>query len=368
MRSLFFRYSDSRCLLRERHIMQAGYFSTAWNDIKSSQGWLKKMFLLALVMLIPIFGAITVNGYLYGWARDAAWKIKTPLPQRIFGNEDGKLYSRGFFILVLGFVLTLILGIFYAIYMGLTGASLYSIGSDSPNYGIFAGFGIVTLLFWVIYIAAAFAITFFQWVGAMRISIYGSLSAGFQLKKVWMMIRHDFGGLLRIFGMNLIVTMIVSVVFSIVGTILAVILIVPITLMISSNSASTGAVIGLILASLVLVLIITYALLIFEVWVMTLVTRALGYWTAQFDVPNWRGQDDPMPFELNQQASQYAQAQQTYQQQPPVQQQPVYQQPPIQQAPVQQPTYQQQPYQAPQSTEPSQAPNVQPPADTPKPE
>ena len=28
-----------------------------------------------------------------------------------------------------------------------------------------------------------------------------------------------------------------------------------------------------------------------------LVARALGYWTCQFDVPQWRGQDDPMPFE-----------------------------------------------------------------------
>ena len=28
-----------------------------------------------------------------------------------------------------------------------------------------------------------------------------------------------------------------------------------------------------------------------------LIARALGYWTCQFDVPQWRGQDDPMPFE-----------------------------------------------------------------------
>src|SRR5699024_6354438 len=32
--------------------------------------------------------------------------------------------------------------------------------------------------------------------------------------------------------------------------------------------------------------------------VMMVVTRAIGYWTRQFDVPAWRGQDDPMPFEL----------------------------------------------------------------------
>ena len=29
-----------------------------------------------------------------------------------------------------------------------------------------------------------------------------------------------------------------------------------------------------------------------------LAIRAVGHWTCQFDVANWRGQDDPMPFEL----------------------------------------------------------------------
>ena len=29
-----------------------------------------------------------------------------------------------------------------------------------------------------------------------------------------------------------------------------------------------------------------------------LVVRAVGQWTCQFDVANWRGQDDPMPFEI----------------------------------------------------------------------
>ena len=34
------------------------------------------------------------------------------------------------------------------------------------------------------------------------------------------------------------------------------------------------------------------------VFVEMMIVRALGYWTRQFDVPAWRGQDDPMPFEL----------------------------------------------------------------------
>ena len=77
--------------------MQIKYLSTAWNDIRQSPGWLAKALLLGLVACIPIFGWIVVYGYLYGWARDMAWGVHAPLPARIFGNEDGKLYSRGFF-------------------------------------------------------------------------------------------------------------------------------------------------------------------------------------------------------------------------------------------------------------------------------
>ncbi len=66
--------------------------------------------MLGLVSLVPIFGWIVVAGYLYGWARDIAWGVHAPLPAHVFGNEDGRLYSRGFFVLVISFVCSLIPG------------------------------------------------------------------------------------------------------------------------------------------------------------------------------------------------------------------------------------------------------------------
>ena len=88
--------------------MQAGYFRTAWADIKNSPGWFGKLCLLALILFIPVFGPIVLYGYAFGWARDMAWDVHRPMPARIFGNEDGKLYSRGFFawliLLVAGLV------------------------------------------------------------------------------------------------------------------------------------------------------------------------------------------------------------------------------------------------------------------------
>ena len=74
--------------------MEIRYFRTAWDDLRQSPGWFGKIVLLALLNLIPIFGQIVSLGYLYGWAREIAWNVHEPLPEHIFGNEDGKLYRR----------------------------------------------------------------------------------------------------------------------------------------------------------------------------------------------------------------------------------------------------------------------------------
>ncbi|MEG0503470.1 MAG: DUF4013 domain-containing protein, partial [Raoultibacter sp.] len=116
--------------------MQAGYFKTAWNDIKNTPGWFGKMMLLALIACIPIFGFIVVGGYLYGWARDIAWGVHGPMPKRIFGNEDGKLYSRGFFVVVIGFVCALLPWIMEVIMMAMTG-----FGSMTYGHAFGGGFG-----------------------------------------------------------------------------------------------------------------------------------------------------------------------------------------------------------------------------------
>ena len=66
--------------------MQAGYFTTAWQDIRNTPGWIGKLLLLALLMFIPVFGWIVAAGYLLGWARDIAWGVHGPMPARIFGK------------------------------------------------------------------------------------------------------------------------------------------------------------------------------------------------------------------------------------------------------------------------------------------
>ena len=160
--------------------MQTGYFNAAWQDIKNTPGWFGKLILLSLLSFVPIFGWLVVLGYLYGWARDIAWDVHGPMPKRIFGNEDGKLYSRGFFAMVIGFVFMLAPWVLEAVWGGVMG--LGTAWSGGRHGGVFLFVGLSTMVFSLLIIAAAFFATLFSWVGSMRMSIYGRLAAGFPVR------------------------------------------------------------------------------------------------------------------------------------------------------------------------------------------
>lgn len=299
--------------------MEKGYFSAAWGDITKSPGWFSKILRMGLLCFIPIFGVLVVYGYLYGWARDIAWNVHRPMPEKIFGNEDGNLYKRGFFILVIGFVFSLIPGAFSFLTSMVTGVSfLGAATASSAPLGV--GSLLMALVFSLAGLVLTFAVVFFYWVGAMRCALYGTLSSGFQFGKIWAMLRYDFTGLLRIFGMSLICGAVVGIAaFVLVG--LSVTLSVIFGVAFIQNEAQ-AVVFAVIILLLILILCVVSSFI--SVLITALISRALGYWTRQFQVNLWGGQEDPMPFELEQarQSQQrydaYA-AQQTYQTQNPYQ-------------------------------------------------
>ena len=288
--------------------MRIGYFKAAWTDIKSSPGWFPKLLLLGLVSLIPIFGQIVVAGYLYGWARDIAWDVKSPMPAHVFGNEDGRLYSRGFFALVIGFVFALAPGVIEAVGSGVGVApfALFGMGRNGWMLGLSAA--VIGLLVFVATIAATFFASLFTWVGSMRMAIYGRLSAGFQIGKLWNMMRHDFGGLLRIFGMTLIIGLVAgAILFAVVLVVVLVGGFAGIAAMGSPgmharfgvSEVPIGAILAFVFAALVLMLVLVYAAMVASAFSSAMTSRAMGYWMRQFDVPHWQGQDDPLPFEVD---------------------------------------------------------------------
>ncbi|MGN0262366.1 MAG: DUF4013 domain-containing protein [Eggerthellaceae bacterium] len=265
--------------------MQQGYYSTAWSDIKNSPGWFAKVCLLGLINFIPVFGSMVCYGYSYGWARDIAWNVHQPMPARLLGNEDGKLYSRGFFTLVIFLVASLV-SVIPGIIIGDSGFSSL----------------VVSLL--------SLFLCMFAAIGVMRMAIYGRISAGFQVKKMWAMMTHDFNGLLRILGMVILASLVIGFAFGIGFALLAVLFVVfcmlavggDISMYLFYDSASIdpsaiGAFAPAAIVCLILVLGLLYITSCASCWLTLLQARAMGYWTRQFDVASWRGQNDPMPFE-----------------------------------------------------------------------
>lgn len=286
--------------------MRTGYFKAAWTDIKSSPGWFSKLLLLGLISLIPIFGQIVVLGYLYGWARDIAWDVKSPMPAHIFGNEDGRLYSRGFFVLVVGFVFSLVPGVIEAIGSCLGMAPFALFGASRTGWMIGLSAGVLGVLVFAATIAATFFAYLFTWVGSMRMAVYGRLSAGFQIGKLWSMMRYDFGGLLRIFGMTLLIDLVagaaifaVVMVMVLVGGFAGVAAIGSPGMNARYGASEVGAILAFIGVALVLMLVLVYVTLVVSAFSSAMTARAMGYWTRQFDVPHWQGQDDPLPFEVD---------------------------------------------------------------------
>lgn len=288
--------------------MRGGHFKAAWSDVVSSPGWFSKVLLLALVSIIPVFGSIVALGYLYGWARDAAWGVRAPLPDRIFSNPDGMLYRRGLFCLViivvaavLPFLVVIAASVVFAGASVGTGLadSLFGWQRDALR-GVFSNVsGVLVFAAWI---AVVLFSTLMQWLGCIRMSIYGRLSAGLQLGRLWAMARHDFGGLLRLFVGSFLLAVVARFVYY--SAVLFVLLSLATAFaavflggLVPAASSALACVVFLV-AVFVIALVLGVSLKVLDVLVDMLVIRALGHWTCQFDVPRWRGQDDPFPFEL----------------------------------------------------------------------
>lgn len=283
--------------------MQTGYFKAAWNDIKQSDGWLGKTFLLGLLSLIPIFGQVVLFGYLYGWMRDIAWGVKTPLPARIFGNEDGQLYRRGLIVFVIYVVFCAVApGVVEGVFSVMAGRGLDTVsGAALGPVGHTVSGNVAGLFSLLVFLIASV----FYLVAAVRASIYGRLGPGFQLSRLWAMMRRDPKGLARVFGMGVALSAALCAVVCLLGGAAVAVVVACATLNVFAGGgmASWLAVMMMALLCMVAGLVALVVVSAASAFITMMVVRAMGYWVQQFDVPAWRGQDDPMPFEVTSDAA-----------------------------------------------------------------
>lgn len=286
-------------------MQQPRYFYDSWHDITSSPGWFVIILKLALVSLIPVFGAIVVYGYLYTWARERAWGINQPMPRRIFENKDGKLYSRGGLIFIISLIVAAITSFILNVDMLASVTRISQMLAYSPQSLSDPNVLFNMLPLYVVPHSSLFGmvvsviLTIVGWIMSMRVAIYDSFNAGFRLDKVWKMLTHNILGILKVWLMSIIVTVVVTIV----GLVIAgLIVIIPMAACFAMSGATVNAAIAAILLIIPLLLLAVYVALVLSSIETALVIRALGYWTETFNVPEWGSYAEPLPFEKDEAA------------------------------------------------------------------
>lgn len=276
------------------------YLARSMNALTLTKNWFGKLVLLSLIALILLFGPVVVAGYLFGWARDAAWGMENPLPSRIFGNEDGMLYRRGLYAFVIMFVVSLALSLVMGFVGALEGSTYFEWAPWHSRW--FAGsVGFVTAALGLL---VGVASTLIAWACVMRMTIYNTLHSGFQFKRIAAMLRKDIVGLLKVYGMQLFLWLVVGALLATVWVIVvfacacAFLPAVGAAGAGSSGDAVAGSVVVACAVAGLLVTLAAGVTLVGFVFVEALVCRALGYWMAQFDIVAWGTQDDLLPCEV----------------------------------------------------------------------
>lgn len=261
-----------------------GYLKRACADIARTPRLPAIVLVLSLITCIPFFGAVVMYGYLLRWAREAAWRIDSSLRARVLENSDGVLYAFGWRAFALAFLYGLIPGVVSGMFLSVEMAGQISSGALSGSAFATPTVDVSAVQLSMAQEAAVFIVgclvTPVIWVSIMRMSLYRDAGAGLQVGKIFQMIGRDFLGLVPVWLVHCVVNALLSLAaFWIQGT------------MVSMLSSGDPATLGFSLVALVA----SFALQAVSVLLSMLTIRAVGLWTAQFEVAQWGPKEAPLP-------------------------------------------------------------------------
>ena len=261
------------------------YLARSWALLTQEKGWWKPVLLMGLACLVPIVGPLAVFGYQLEWSRLIAWNVNAA-PRRHDVRVGECLASgwRGFLVWIgwsfLYWCIGAALGHFLVI-----GNTLHIVWNVM---GIFISMAIMA--------------------ACIRATIYQKAGAGYRVKPLWEMAKHDPEGLARVWLISLLgdilcflvaVAIIVPSFLSIVPTVFY-----QLSYMYEYSSVITSSAATYMLIDLVYNVVCSMGgafLIVFAVDCVVyamfnlLVSCALGLWMRQFNVPAWGKDEDPLP-------------------------------------------------------------------------
>ena len=263
----------------------SAFFGRSWALLTRDKGWIKPILVLTCALFVPIVGALGVSGYGMEWARLTAWGVDSSPKQK--DVRVGECIKSGFRVLVVG------LG--YGLAAGFVNAILLLIFSNNA-------FGM--LLTTIVSVAASL----FGAVASLRATIYQSIGAGYQVNRIWEMIRKEPTGLAKVCLVMLLMGFIVGIAISILFTLALIPMITSMAFGLQGISGSSfrylssyeqryivGEIFKGLGAAAPFLIVVTFVATFAMVIVTLIGHTALALWMRQFNVPSWGRSEDPLP-------------------------------------------------------------------------
>lgn len=249
-----------------------GFARRAWKMIRRDPGWYKPILVMSVANLIPIVGSLGNTGYAFEWARVTAWGQESAPKQK--GVKVGACIKSGFRAAVVTLAWTLILLIVD-----------FVLGSlRLPGLA-----GLVMIAIWVI----GLFWTLIAQIAALNATIYQRVGAGFALKRIWSMLKSDFGGFMHLWVSNLLYGLVVGIISIVVAYALILpsigMLVGGLAYFVNTRDMSTSIwmlsqVVSQLTLPLALLIIVTN---IFNALSTLMVPTMCALWVMHFDVASW---------------------------------------------------------------------------------
>lgn len=256
-----------------------GYWSRSWALLTRDKGWIKPLLVISAAQMVPVVGQLGASGYALEWGRLTAWGVDAAPKQK--GVKVGECIKSGARALVVGLGYALVFGIVRVLFSKILGE----------------GFGdLLSIVFSVL-------ISVVMTVAMLRATVYQSIGAGYEVSRIWDMVKRDYQGLLRIIGMMVLVALGLG---AIAGILMGIVMIAHMGDLIDIIVTLEGEyyvdewkiammVMNWIGSILPLMLVIGYIVGVFVAGANLLEKAAVGLWMRQFDVQRWGESSDPLP-------------------------------------------------------------------------
>lgn len=267
------------------------YFGRSFAMLRRDKGWLKPLLALSAANLVPIVGPLGVSGYAMEWARLTAWGVDAAPKQK--GVRVGECIGSGWRAFVVMFVPGFVFGLVSGLLNGL--ASLTNAGSLRTMLGVLLPF-------------CQLILTVVATVCALHATVYQSFRAGFSYRRIGQMLGEDFGGIMRLAAMNVLLSLVVGLA---VGVLASVTLGMAVGDVVSRYQmwfyadvletvtwaqmfgfvADLFAQMGAYALPLALIVLVGN---VAAVLTKLIVVNAVGLWMRKFDVPHWGAMNEPL--------------------------------------------------------------------------